>query len=462
MTSGRFAAVDLGASSGRVLVGDVGPDELLVRAAHRFPNGAVRTTSGLHWDVVGLYQGVLVGLREAGPVTSIGIDTWAVDYGLLDANGALLGNPHCYRDSRTDGVPDKVHAFLPDADLFDRNGLQLLPFTTLYQLAAAAGTAQLDAAATLLLIPDLLSHWLTGAVGAEITNASTTGLLDVMERTWAADLCELVGVSRDLLPPLRRPGEVLGTLLPHVAAETGLPGSTPVVAVGSHDTASAVVAIPMDRRRAVWISLGTWGLVGVELDQPVLTAAAREAGFTNELGVDDRVRFLRNVMGMWMLQECLRVWRRQDLHALLAEAEALPSGGPTFDVQDPVFLPPGDMPERIRVATGQPLSEPAHVVRAVVDSLVLALAAAVREAAELSGTVVDAVHVVGGGAQSTLLCRQLAAALGAPVVAGPVEATAIGNLLVQARAAGALSGELEDLRDLVSRTSAVTTYRPHG
>jgi hypothetical protein len=310
VTGGRYAAVDLGASSGRVVVGHVGPDRLDLTEVHRFPNRPVRLPSGLHWDVLGLYGQVLDGLAaagRAGAVDSIGVDTWAVDYGLLDRTGALLGDPYCYRDSRTDGVADRVHAERSHAELFAENGLQLLPFNTIYQLAAAAGTPQLDAAERLLLVPDLVGHWLTGAEVAEVTNASTTGLLDVRTHRvvhlaggpwWACDR----GCSRRWCSP----GERIGTLLPAVASETGLDAGTPVTAVGSHDTASAVVAVPMDSAAAAYVSLGTWGLVGVELDRPVLSEDGRRAGFTNELGVDGRTRFLKNVMGLWLLSECIR------------------------------------------------------------------------------------------------------------------------------------------------------------
>jgi rhamnulokinase len=467
VTSGRFAAVDLGASSGRVVVGQVGQDLLELTEVHRFRNRPVRLPSGLHWDVLGLYGQVLDGLAaagRAGAVDSIGVDTWAVDYGLLDRTGALLGNPHSYRDPRTDGVTDKVHAERPHADLYAENGLQLLPFNTIYQLAAAAGTPQLEAAERLLLVPDLLGHWLTGASVAEVTNASTTGLLDVHTQQWSTSLCQLVGLRPELLPPLLLPGDTVGTLLPAVATETGLDPSTPVTAVGSHDTASAVVAVPMDSERAAYVSLGTWGLVGVELDGPVLSEEGRRAGFTNELGVDGRVRYLRNVMGLWLLSECLRTWGRHDLPQLLATAAELPAGTATFDVDDPRFLPPGDMPARVASAVEalglRAPQTPVEVVRCIVDSLASALARTVADAGRLGGRDVDVVHVVGGGAQNTLLCQLLADACGLSVVAGPVEATALGNVLVQARAAGVLQGSLEALRDLVGRTAVTHRYSP--
>ncbi len=307
-----LAAVDLGASSGRVMTARVGPGRLNLQEVHRFPNRPVRTSGTLHWDVLALHAGVLDGLRaagrEAGHIDGIGIDSWAVDVGLLDDDGALLGNPVHYRDARhAAGVP-AVHAVVPPEQLYRVNGLQHLPFNTIFQLAAARGTAQFAAARTVLLVPDLLTHWLTGAVGAEVTNASTTGLLNATTGAWCTELVDRLDLPRSLFPPLRQPGEQLGELLPDVLLETGLAGPVPVTAVGSHDTASAVVGVPAEEERFAYISCGTWSLVGLELAGPVLTEASRRAGFTNELGVDGTVRYLRNVMGLWLLQESLRTW----------------------------------------------------------------------------------------------------------------------------------------------------------
>jgi rhamnulokinase len=452
-----FAAVDLGASSGRVMVGRAGPGALSLTAVNRFANEPVRIGGTLHWDILALYRGVLDGLRQAGPVDGIGIDSWAVDYGLLDATGALLGNPVHYRDSRTDGVAAQVATVVGEEKLYALTGLQKLPFNTIYQLVAAAGTPQLEAARQLLLIPDLLAYWLTGKVGAEITNASTTQLLDLGSARWAGELMTALGIRPTLFPPLRAPGSVIGPVLP----ELGL-GTPPVIAVGSHDTASAVVGVPAAGPDFAYISCGTWSLVGVELDAPVLTEASRRANFTNEGGVDGTVRYLRNVMGLWPLQECLREWGSPDLPALLREAAAVPAFRAVVDLDDPVFLPPGDMVGRLtRAAAGAP-AEPAEIVRCILDSLALAHRRAVRQAQELSGRHVDAVHIVGGGARNTLLCQLTADACGLPVLAGPVEATALGNVLVQARAAGAISGDLSALRGLLRETQQIVRYEPRG
>ena len=452
-----FAAVDLGASSGRVMVGRAGPGSLSLRAVNRFPNEPVRVGGTLHWDILALYRGVLEGLRLAGPVDAVGIDSWAVDYGLLDATGALLGNPVHYRDLRTDGVAAQVATVIGEEKLYALTGLQRLPFNTIYQLVAAAGTPQLDVARQLLMIPDLVAYWLTGEVGAEFTNASTTQLLDLGSGRWAGELMTALGIRPALFPPLRAPGTVIGPVLP----EWGL-GGADVIAVGSHDTASAVVGVPAAGPDFAYISCGTWSLVGVELDAPVLTEASRRANFTNEGGVDGTVRYLRNVMGLWPLQECLREWGSPDLPALLREAAAAPAFRAVVDLDDPIFLPPGDMVGRLTRASGCPPAGRAELVRCILDSLALAHRRAVRQAQELSGRRVDVVHIVGGGARNELLCQLTADACGLPVHAGPVEATALGNILVQARAAGAIHGDLSALRGLLRQTQQIVRYEPRG
>ncbi|GCD89891.1 rhamnulokinase family protein [Nocardioides sp. LS1] len=469
----RVVAVDLGATSGRVMVAEVGPDTLELTEVHRFPNGAVEVGGSLHWDVLGLHREILTGVRAAaaaGPVHGIGIDSWAVDYGLLDESQQLLGNPHSYRDSRTDGVAAQVLNKVDATELYERTGVQQLPFNTIYQLVAAAGTPALEQAATLLLLPDLLGFWLTGEVGAERTNASTTGLYDVRARTWAPDLADRVGIPSAILPPLRSAGDVVGTLLPDVAAEVGLTTGVPVVAVGSHDTASAVVAVPAGDEPSAYISSGTWSLVGLELDEPVLTEAARAADFTNEGGVDGTVRFLKNVMGLWVLSESLRAWGGVDLAGLLAEAEAAEPLRTVVDINDVSLLPPGtatsSMPTRLAalaLAAGEPVPEtPAQVARCILDSLALAYRRHVREAAALAGVPIQVVHVVGGGSRNAFLCRLTADACGLPVLAGPAEASALGNVLVQARTLGVDLPDLAAMRALVRSTHELVRYEPRS
>lgn len=460
-----FAAVDLGASSGRVMVGRVGPGALDLTEAHRFPNRPVRVPEGLRWDILSLYAGVLEGLRAAGQVDSVGIDSWAVDYGLLDADGALLGNPVHYRDTRTEGVAEQVWATVPAAELYAATGLQYAPFNTLYQLTAARSTAQLAHAERLLLIPDLLAYWLTGEAGTELTNASTTQLIDPRTREWARDLAGRLGIDLKLFAPLRRPGDPAGHLTPRVLEETGLTGPVPVTTVGSHDTASAVAAVPAVGERFAYICTGTWSLAGLELAAPVLTEASRAANFTNELGLDGTVRYLRNIMGLWLLQECLREWDHPDLGELLRAAAEIPSLRSVVDAGDAAFLAPGRMPARIADAcraSGQPVPRSrAEITRCILDSLALAHRRAVAEAQELADHPVDVVHVVGGGTRNELLCQLTADACGVPVVAGPAEAAALGNVLVQARAQG-LVGDRASMRRLLARTQPLRRYEPRG
>ncbi|GAA2701621.1 rhamnulokinase [Actinoplanes palleronii] len=444
--SHRFAAVDLGASSGRVVVGTFADGALALDVVHRFANEPVSAGGTLHWDILSLYRGVLDGLHQAGPVDGIGIDSWAVDYGLLDSSGALLGNPVHYRDARTDGIAERV------SDLYTISGLQRLPFNTVYQLLAARDTPQYAAARTMLMIPDLLAYWLTGEIGAEYTNASTTGLLDVRTKDWSWPLIADLGLRAELFPPIRRPGDVIGHWQ-----------GTPVVAVGSHDTASAVVAVPAAGRDFAYVSSGTWSLVGLELAHPVLNDASREADFTNEGGVDGTIRYLRNVMGLWPLQECMREWGAADITVLLADAERAAPLEYVVDLDDPLFLPPGDMAGRLRNAAGLPRdATPGVVTRCILDSLALAHRRAVRRAGELAYVTPEVVHLVGGGARNELLCRLTADATGLPVLAGPVEATALGNLLVQARAAGIVPDSLDALRALVRQTQQIVRYEPCG
>jgi rhamnulokinase len=467
---GAVAAVDLGATSGRVMVGTVGPNELRLGEVARFSNTPVRIwdgdRAGLHWNVVELYRQVVGGLAAAFAaepgLASVGVDSWAVDYGLI-RRGRLLGMPYHYRDERTAEGASLTHSRVEPGVLYRENGLQFLPFNTLYQLAVDQTLADTD---TVLLIPDLFTYWLSGERIAEVTNASTTGLLD-RDGAWNRQLMDRLALPQRIFPPLALPGTDVGRLLPSVLPE-GVASSAAVTTVGSHDTASAVVAVPMLSASAAYISCGTWGLVGVELERPVLTEAARVANFTNERGVDGRIRFLHNVMGLWLLSECARTWTEQgiqaDLPTLLARAERLTAPQAVFDVDDPRFLPTGDMPGRIAAwydEHGLPGPDsPEATVRAIVESLAVAFADAVRAAASLSGRAVDAIHIVGGGSLNRLLCQLTADRSGLTVLAGPVEATAVGNVLVQARAHGLVSGDLDTLRALVARAFPPTRYEP--
>jgi rhamnulokinase len=473
------AGVDLGASGGRVIAARVSGTGVELREVSRFPNEPVRAGGTLHWDILWLHACVVAGLSAAAasfPLASAGIDSWGVDYGLLDSSGALLGNPVHYRDARTEGVTAPV----PFPDLYAVTGIQHLPFNTIHQLAAASGTPALAAARTLLLIPDLLAYWLTGSVGAEVTNASTTALLDVSTRKWATGIMGRAGIDPGLFPPLRQPGDVIGPLagiadgsVPALAGEAGAGapdgglGEVPLIAVGAHDTASAVAAVPAAGPHFAYISSGTWSLAGMELNAPVLSAASRQANFTNEAGIDGTVRFLRNVTGLWLLQECVRHWGAAgSLDSLLAAAAGVPALRYVIDADDPVFLPPGDMPARIAAwLTSRGLPAPsgrAEIVRCVLDSLALAYRRALLAAQELSGRHADVVHIVGGGSRNELLCQLTADATGLEVIAGPAEATALGNVLVQARALGAAPGTLEGMRALIRASAELRAFRPSG
>jgi sugar (pentulose or hexulose) kinase len=461
------AAVDLGASSGRVIAGRVGAGTLDMLSTHRFANVPVSILGRLHWDILRLFADILDGIRAVAQETElggIGIDSWGVDYGLIGADGELLGNPVHYRDSRTQAAVPEVLARIPAHELYAVTGIQQLPINTIYQLAASAGTPALRAASRLLLIPDLVAYWLTGNAGAEVTNASTTQLLDVHTRAWSTPLMKRAAIPTRLFAPLRQPGELIGP----VRADAGAAPSVPVISVASHDTASAVVAVPASSPQFAYISCGTWSLAGMELDRPVLSEASRTANFTNEAGIDGSIRYLRNVMGLWLLQECTRAWTAQgvrtDQDQLATDAAREPALRFVIDPDDPGFLHPGDMPARIAAAceaAGQPRPEtPAQITRCILDSLALAHSRAIAEAQELSGRHAAVIHLVGGGARNHVLCQLTADACGLPLIAGPAEATGIGNILVQGRALGAGPGDLTSMRALVRDTQPLTRYEP--
>ena len=480
---GLFAAVDIGASSGRVILGRIsGTGRVNMETLHRFRNGVVQSDGGLRWDFDALFAEVLTGLAAAGKaaadrgetITSIGIDTWAVDYGLVNSDGELTAQPYSYRDERSRAAVARVHHKLDPARLYATTGLQFLQFNTIYQLASEQALDGLQA----LLIPDLIAFLLTGQRRTEATNASTTGLFDAVAGEWATEFLAALDLPKKLFPPLVQPGETVGTLLPGIAVRTGLDQATKVVAVGSHDTASAVAAVPAAAAGTggatgagavnfAYISSGTWSLVGVELSHPVLTEASRQANFTNERGVDGTIRYLRNVGGLWLLSECQRTWAQQGytatLDELLTAAAAVPFGGPQINADDPYFIAPDNMPERIRAAvrnTGAVLTDsPAAITRCILDSLAAGYARTIAAAERLADVPVDVVHIVGGGSQNRLLCQLTADATGKRVIAGPVEATALGNVLVQARAAGMATGGLAELRALVRCSQPLESYQ---
>jgi rhamnulokinase len=465
-----MVAVDLGAQSGRVAIGRYDGERLAVSEVHRFANVPVRTRGTLHWDILRLYGDVLDGLqaarREAGAVDSIGVDSWAVDFGLLDRQGRLVQNPVHYRDARRAGAFERVLAEVSAHDLYERTGIQLIPINTVFELAAmvAERDPALDVAETLLLVPDLLHYWLGAAPVAEFTNATTTQCLDPRAGTWALDVLERLGIParlfRDVVPP--------ATVLGPPAADLGL-GHAKIVAGATHDTAAAVAAVPFRRPDSVYISAGTWSLVGLEVDHPVIDERTRTANLTNEGGVAGTFRLLRNVTGLWLVHECRRAWElegsRYEFDDLVSLAQEAPPLRSFIDPNDPVFAEPGDMPQRVRdfcAATRQPEPEdPAAIIRCILESLALEHSRAIELLREATGAAPTEVHVVGGGARNELLCRWTAEAAGLPVVAGPVEATVIGNLAVQALALGELAS-LEEARDVIRASFEQTVYEPEG
>lgn len=469
--TGHVAALDFGASSGRVIVGEVGRDVLRMRQFARFANRPVSAGGRLHWNVLALWQGAIDGLAAAGrevpDLMSVATDTWGVDYGLLRA-GRLLGNPAHYRDERTAAALAAVHARIAPESMYRRAGVEQLPINTIYQLAADGAEGLLDAADGVLMMPDLFSYWLSGRRVAERTIASTTGLLSAVSGQWDPELVAAAGVPPALLPEVVAPGTRLGPLLPELADALGLAHSLEVVAVGAHDTASAVVAVPMPAAGAVYVSCGTWGLVGMERAAPTLTEEARLAGFTNESGVDGRFLLMRNAMGLWLLSECVREWEnggeRIDLPELLAAASEVTAKQPTLAVDDPLFAAPGDMPARIAAWCEQrgvpaPSGRP-ETVRCIVESLAVSFASAARDTARVANAPLTQINIVGGGSLNELLCQRLADHAGVPVFAGPVEATALGNVLLQARTMGLIDGSLDELRELVRRTHIPVRYDP--
>ncbi len=470
----NFLAADIGASGGRVIVGRWNGERITLQELHRFWNGPIEENGHLHWDAEQLWQEIRTGIAsyaatDPAPLAGIGIDTWAVDYGLLDAQGRLLGKPYHYRDPRTTGAPAWVDSRIPPEELFAVTGLQRLPLNTLYQLVAAtrAGDPELAAAETLLLIPDLLHFWMTGRKVAEYTNASTTMFLDARERTWATDLLARLGLPSRILPPLVEPGSQLGPLLPGVRDALGLRHDVPVIAVATHDTASAVAAVPELDERSAYISSGTWSLVGVELDAPVLSAAAQRLNFTNEGGLGGKIRFLKNVGGLWLVQECRRQWQQQGVNyswpELVTLAEAARPLRSLIDPDAPEFMAVGDMPAAIRAycrLTMQP--EPTTVgavIRCCLESLALKYRWVVEALEGLTDRRIATVRVVGGGSSNAMLCQLTADACKRPVVAGPAEGTALGNILAQAIATGHLP-DLQTARHAAAASVQQTVYTP--
>lgn len=470
----HFLAFDLGAESGRALLGSLEARRLSVREIRRFPNTPLSLSGHIHWNVPALLDEMKTAMRDASAqvpdrLAGIGIDTWGVDFGLLDRDGSLIGLPFCYRDHRSLGAMEDYFKLVPPKDLYEATGIQFMPFNTLFQIYAMVRerSAQLAAAADLLFMPDLFNYLLTGRKAAEATIASTSQILDPRLKTWIPGLFQAMGLSKNLLQPIIDPGTVLGPLSAGIAEETGLAG-VPVIATAGHDTASAVAAAPGDGDRWAYISSGTWSLVGTEENGPIITPEALAFNVTNEGGVGGTIRFLKNVSGLWLVQGCRRAWQESGpltYEELARAASEAPAFQALIDPDSPDFLNPPDMPEAIRGycrKTGQkPPDSRASMVRSILESLALKYRLVIERLRSIRGRPIETIHVIGGGSRNDLLCRFTADATGLPVLAGPAEATAIGNILVQALALGLVAAPA-DIRAIVRRSVELRAYEPCG
>jgi rhamnulokinase len=463
----RLLAADLGAETGRVVAGSFDGERIAVEEVHRFANPPVEVAGTLFWDVLRLHAGVVDGIRAAGRVASVGIDTWGVDFGLLDRAGRLVANPVHYRDRRTDGMPEEAFRRVPRQEIYSRTGIQFMPINTLYQLFAMArsGDPQLEAADRLLTMPALLAYWLSGVQADEFTDATTTQCYDARAGGWATDLLDRLGIPSRIFGEVVPPGTVLGSL------QSGFSlGPVKVIAPGTHDTASAVAAVPFEPgRRAAYISSGTWSLVGLEVPRPIINAAALDSNLTNEGGVAGTFRLLKNVMGLWLLQECRRAWAGTPADLpygdLLRLAEEAPAFGALIDPDDERLLAPGDMPARLATLAAEHGAalppDPGQVARCIFESLALKYRATIEQLEHVTGSNIETIHVIGGGAQNRLLCQMTADACARPVMAGPIEATAIGNLIVQAITLG-LVASLAEARQMVRASTSVEVFEPRS
>ncbi len=481
MSAEQYIAVDLGAESGRVVLGtlsrDSGRPSLGMEELHRFPTGGIKVLDTLQWDVTRMYAEIIEGLRRAAQrggerVRGVAVDTWGVDFGLVARDGSLLGNPIHYREPRTtEGMPGRMFEIVPARDFYRSTGIQAMPINTACKLTALtqAGAGLLEAADSLHMMNDVFTYLLSGVRVCEYTNASTTQLLDARTRRWDDSLIARLGLPRHLFMEPASPASVVGPLHPAVAAETGLSPSVEVLCAAGHDTACAVAAIPHVDPDVSWafLSSGTWSLLGAEISEPVLSEAAREANFTNEGGVDGKIRFLKNISGLWLLQECRRTWAMEGMPLgyadLAAQAGASEPFRTLFDADHSDFLAPSNMPAAICThcrAQGLAIPEtPGQFARGIFESLALAYRRTLQAMDRLLGRRTERLYIVGGGVRNRLLCQMTADACGLPVYLGPSEATSLGNVILQAMACGAL-GSLAEARKLVAAHAGVEVIYP--
>ena len=470
----KYLALDLGAESGRGALGRFDGKKLTLEEVHRFPNGPVRLLDRIYWDALSLFANLKEALAAtvplAGGIDSIGIDTWGVDFALLAKDGSLLGNPVHYRDARTDGMMEKAFEIMPREEIFEHTGVQFMQINTLFQLYSMAieNSPLLKTADTMLMMPSLFNYLFTGRKIDEYTVASTSQLIDARTGTWARPLFDKLGIPFSIAPEVMRPGAVISTIRPDIAREAGV-HPVPVVAVGSHDTASAVAAVPVEGGDWCYISCGTWSLTGIETLEPIINEKSLAYGYTNEGGVGGTIRFLKNIMGLWLVQECKRQWAKEGDDFSYTEITRMAADATPMrcfvNCSSDGFLAPGGMPERIvefcRKSGQQPPESKGQIVRCALESLALTYRAALAALEDVTGSPIDVVHVVGGGTQNELLCQFAADSCNRPVVAGPVEATAIGNLLMQAVALGDLASPAE-VREVVRNSFSPVCYEPQN
>lgn len=472
MKNASFLAFDLGATSGRSILGTIEDGKLRMKELTRFPNQILQVGDHFHWNILSLFEHLKTGLvaakKEGVEITSIGIDTWGVDFAMIGKDGALLGAPYAYRDPHTVGAPDEFFNIIPRKKVYDLTGIQVMNFNSLYQLYALskAGNSQLEAASEILFVPDALSYLLTGNRVTEYTIASTSQILNPVTKQFEAELLKAAGVDASILGEIVMPGHVIGTLRDYLAEESGL-GNIPVVAVAGHDTASAVAAVPAENERFAYLSSGTWSLIGIEVKDAIINDETYALNFTNEGGVEGTTRFLKNITGMWILEQCIKEWKKEGVtfhyDELMNMANAAPAFRSLIDPDHVSFANPVSMISAITeycAATGQSAPEGhAAIVRTIFESLSLKYNFVLGKLKDLAPFSIEKLHVIGGGAKNPLLNQWTANAIGLPVVAGPSEATAFGNIMVQAKAAGCVDS-LDEMRSIIRESLSLDQFIP--
>jgi rhamnulokinase len=470
----KYIAVDLGAESGRVMLGSVSADRLGLQEIHRFSNGPIEENGSLHWDFDKLLSEIKTGIKKtvkaaSAQVWGIAVDSWGVDFGLLDVDGKLVENPYHYRDSQTNGMMDRAFELMSKREIYENTGIQFMQLNSVYQLLAMRlnNSIALAKATNLIFMADLFSYFLCGKIFAEYSLASTSQFMDMKTGQWSKEILDKLSLPDNILPKIVRPGKIVGQLSTRVGIELGC-GSVPVIAIGSHDTASAVAAVPATgNTNWAYLSSGTWSLMGVEIPKAIVNDKTFEYEFTNEGGIENTIRLLKNIMGLWPVQECRRQWQREEIDLSYPELTAMAEKAEPFaahiDVDHSEFLAPGDMPKRINdylTGTGQkPIDDKGQLIRTILESLALKYRSVMEAIEDITGNTIEVLHIVGGGIQNELLCQFTANALGKKVITGPIEATASGNILMQARATGQIK-TLDHAREIVRRSFKLKEYQP--